>query len=175
MILNLQMNKSLLTLLLLLFPILFSFGQKKSKLPEDLRTEKVIFFQYEMMPINDFIDDRIKKYYEANNKVFKKTNPELVDAAKEYPFGYAISTRGVYEELEGFKYILDSEEAEQLNNGEFFPERNYKYEIDVFIKNIKTGEKYILFTINQFELIDHKKVMSKLIKLVNKQFELSSK
>lgn len=160
--------------LLLLFFLLAteSFSQKK-KLPLDLDSEKIIFFQYEEIPIPSGLPKYASARYKSINTVIKRSNPKLVSEAKKYPFEYTISKRGIYDQLEGYKYILNSKYAEDLNNGTFFPNNPKKrYYFDVYIENIETKEKYPLFEINDGDLFDHKEVMTKLARLVKKEYNL---
>lgn len=150
-----------------------AFGQKsKIKLPPNLDKEKVIFLQYEEIPIDDSYDKSIKRMYENLNKVFVKTNPKLVQEAKKYQFDYTISKRAEYETLvdQGYKYVLESEYTELLNNGSYFPNTSAPVDFYVYFKDIETNKKYNLFKISTNDLFDHKEVMSKLSKLVKKEY-----
>lgn len=153
------------------------FAQKsKNKLPQDLKTEKLILLQYEELPIESYYPKMVKNRYEVFNVVIKRTNPKLVKEAKKYPFEYTISQRAKYEELkdQGYKYVLECDMMEEMNNGTFTPGTNVRYFSDVYILDMETKKKYVLFDISQSDLFDYKEIITKLNKLVKKQFGVSS-
>ncbi len=151
-----------------------TYGQKKTKLPKDLDREKVIFLQYEEIPIDESFPKMAKGYYSRLNNIVRKTNPKLVQYAKDYPFEYTISTRAEYDNLikDGYKYVLDSEYGEIINNGNYKPNQDVEVLIGVYIKNLVTGEIYTLFKIKDHDSFDHKHIMTKLIKRVKKEYNL---
>ena len=168
--------KNVNTLFTLACFLLFSVAvsAQKKKLPEDLNVEKIVFFEYEELPIEDGMKNMVKRMYTKRNKYGAESNAQLKEAAKKYPFNYTISNRSNVEELiaQGYKYALDNDMMIKYNNGvNMYAGSDTRYVADMFVLNLETGSRYYLFEISSTYCYAYKKIMNKFINKVNKEFE----
>lgn len=156
---------------------LFAAAQREYKgLPDDLNDQKIIFLNYEPISISDEnAKGDVEKYIltrkKQHNKATEQANDYLKVAAINYPFKYALASHSSYENLvsAGYKYVLEcnSFDNERLMTS---PESGVLLIYDFYIKDLTTGDIYILFHLDEMKVYDYRLIMKKLIKLTNKKF-----
>ena len=91
-------------------------------LPKDLNKEKIIFLEYEQIPIEQNTPRKFAKMYKFRNEAAIEANRQLHEAVKNYPFEYVISKRSEYKELidKGYRYVLENDMMEKYNKKVLF-------------------------------------------------------
>jgi hypothetical protein len=161
-------------IIILSFSVCNLYSQKECQgLPSDLNKETIIFLEYELLPIDETLSGPVKNMYKVRNNNAPVANGQLNEQAKEYPFRYVISKRSVYKDslASTCRYVLENEYMEAYNNGV-----NLNYEMNsasvspMYIKDLKTGDKYELFNINAGEAYYYTGIMKKFVKAVKKEY-----
>lgn len=170
------MIRPLSFLIFILLPLL-SIAQREFKgLPDDLDEHKLILLNYEPINISDNKPEgEEEKYIRMRKKLHKRAvvqaNEYLRTSAIEYPFKYAIAGHSSYEKLvgAGYKYVLESNcfDNERLMKS---PESGVLLIYDFYIKDLTTGDIYILFHLDEMKVYDYRLIMKKLNKLVKKKY-----
>lgn len=169
-----------------IFSNLNVFSQTTHKgLPDDLDKETIIFFEYELTPIDEEMPASMKRMYRKRNEASIRANKILRSKVKKYPFKYVISKRSEYKSLANTcKYILESDLMEAGNNGvNLYAGYKKEYVSDLFVKDIRTGDKYTLHKIGTSQIYQpqqvmfkfNRKVKSKYRKQIKEQRELMKK
>ncbi|MEQ8910536.1 MAG: hypothetical protein RIC95_15175 [Vicingaceae bacterium] len=160
--------------LLLPFLMIAQEVQIMDGLPEDLDTEKIIFFKFE--PIQVTADENGKsqaRYIHLrqtnHNKVIKEANRELTVAAMGYPNRYAITTKSRHKPLlnAGYKYILDS----RVYDNEHLKGQPNEGELIVFEYYIVDTENllaYKVFQLDEMKVYDSKMLIRRLNKALKR-------
>ncbi len=153
------------------------FAQKEyNGLPDDLREQKIIFLNYE--PINipeERPKGEVEKYIftrkKQHNRAAEQANNYLRTSAIEYPFKYAIAGHDSYTKLvgAGYKYVLESNSFDNERLMES-PESGILLIYDFYIKDLTTGDIYLLFKLDEMKVYDYRLIIKKLNKLVKKKF-----
>mgnify|MGYP003660494319 CR=1 FL=1 len=139
----------ILPVCLLLLISFCSHAQKEYKgIPEDLAQEKIIFLNYE--PIN-ISDERPRS----------KEDRYIRDRKEQH---------NMAAEQAGYKYVL---ECNCFNNERLTksPESGVLLIYDFYIKDLTTGDIYLLFDLDEMKVYDYRLIMKKLNKLVNKSMD----
>lgn len=170
------MNKYLAILVLIVLPFIAAAQREYKGLPDDLDKNKIIFLNYEPINISDGKPKGEEEKYiytrkKQHNKAVEQANEYLKTAAIDYPFNYAIAGHSTYENLvsAGYKYVLEcnSFDNERLMTS---PESGVLLIYDFYIKDLTTGDVYVLFDLDEMKVYDYRLIMKKLNKLVNKKF-----
>lgn len=180
------MRLAVLIFFLFIFSNFNSFSQKTHKgLPKDLDKETIIFFEYEQTPIDEEMTRSMKRMYKKRNEISIRANKILRSKVKKYPFKYVVSKRSEYKNLtNNCKYILESDLMEAANNGvNLYAGYKKEYVSDLFVKDIRTGDKYILHKIGTSQIYQpqhilrrfYRKVKSNYRKQIKEQRELMKK
>ena len=143
-----------LALFLFLLTLFFDVKaqEKIEGLPDDLDKVKIVFLEYEQLPITDNMYKIVRKSYTKRNEVFIENNKELAKEVKNYPYAYVLSKRAEYKGLadRGYKYVLENDLLESFNNGlQTAAGGNIVYASPMYLKDIKTGTRYELFTVSE--------------------------
>lgn len=168
----------ILPMCVLLLTSFVGYAQEEYKgIPEDLAQEKIIFLNYEPINISDerprSKEDRyIRERKEQHNMAAEQANDYLRTSALDYPYKYAIANHSTYKNLveAGYKYVL---ECNCFNNERLMksPESGVLLIYDFYIKDLTTGDIYLLFDLDEMKVYDYRLVMKKLNKLVNKSMD----
>jgi hypothetical protein len=146
-----------------------SFAQTERKgIPTDLKQEKIIFLEYEQIPIDPAWSKFLSGGFERRNKEALKANAMLAKRVKDYPYASIISRRSEYKSVQGAKYVLESEVMKALNNGEQVGGLNKTYYSMVYVYDLTTGDRYELFKLTEDRAYDYNWIMDKFITSVNK-------
>ena len=138
--------------------------------------EKIIFIKYEPINISDEEavseeDIHILTRKKQHNLATEQANEYLQTAAIDYPFDYALAAHSSYESLipAGYKYVLEcnSFDNERLMKS---PESGILLIYDFHIKDLTTGDIYLLFELDEMKVYDYRLIMKKLLKLTSKKF-----
>ncbi len=162
-----------LILFVLIFSNFNSFSQKTHKgFPNDLDKETIIFFDYELTPIDEEMPASMKRMYRNRNEASIRANKILRKKVKKYPFKYVISKRSEYKSLSNTcKYILESDLMEAGNNGvNLYAGYKRDFISDLFIKDIRTGDKYLLHKIRAKQIYEPQQVMFKFNRKVKSKY-----
>jgi hypothetical protein len=165
-------------LLLILFFISFINANAQKQMvgyPNDLDKEIIIFLEYEQIPIDEKMSWAQKHMYKSRNNLAPQSNQELRKKVADYPFKYVISSRSVYKDslVKTCKYVLENDMMEAYNNGvNLYAGMHAQYESPMYIKDLQTGTKYILFSINSNEAYYYTGIMKKINKQVKKKFKI---
>jgi hypothetical protein len=170
------MTRPIILLIVLLAPLLLSAQREYQGLPDDLDEHKLILLNYEPINISEEKPEGEEQKYiqtrkKLHNKAVDQANEYLRTSAIEYPFKYAIAGHSSYEKLvgAGYKYVLESNcfDNERLMKS---PESGILLVYDFYIKDLTTGDIYILFHLDEMKVYDYRLIMKKLNKLVKKKF-----
>ncbi len=170
------MTRSLTFLALIILPLLSIAQREYEGLPDDLNEQKLILLNYEPININEKKPEGEEEKYirrrkKLHNRAVEQANEYLRTSAIEYPFKYAIAGHSSYEKLvgAGYKYVLESNcfDNERLMKS---PESGILLIYDFYIKDLTTGDIYILFHLDEMKVYDYRLIMKKLNKLVKKKF-----
>lgn len=173
---NVQFMKRLLFFCFLLPLIAFSQEDTvfKTGVPKDLANTRIIFLQHEKVKVTaDKKESKEAKYLYLrqtnHNKVILESNKELIVAAFDYPFTYALGTRSSYKSLlkAGYKYVLDSR-AYDYSNLEGQPNEGELIIHEYFIVDVRNSIAYKVFELDEMKIYDSKLLMKKLIKAIKK-------
>lgn len=153
----------------------------KKGLPNDLDKERIIFLKHEKVEVlADKKAGKQQKYLHLrqtnHNKIIEEANDELVVAAMDYPFGYAISSLSKYESIlqAGYKYVLISNSYKnehvmvQPNEGELIV-------FEYFILDVEGDVAYKAFELDEMKVYDSKLLIRRLNKAIKKAFPNQSK
>jgi hypothetical protein len=165
---------NLLLLVLLIAAPIFVRAQKEIKgIPSDLKNEKVIFFEYEQLPIDPAWPKMLINNYQKRNTEAEKANKMLADESKKYPFAFVISKRSEYQALssQDYRYVLENEMMKALNNGDEMHKAFTTYHSPVYLLDLKTGDRYELFDMSQSYVYNYEWIMQKLINKLKKEFK----
>ena len=167
-------KKMIAVFVLALIPVI-GFAQKEFKgIPEDLDQHKIIFLNYEPVNVSSekpkSKEDRyIRDRKEQHNMATEQANDYLRTAALDYPYKYAIAKYSSYESLveAGYKYVLlcNCFDNQRLMKS---PESGVLLIYDFYIKDLTTGDIYLLFDLDEMKVYDYRLVMKKLNKLISK-------
>jgi hypothetical protein len=166
--------KKLLFLIALTLPLSTLAQEKINGLPDDLDKTKIIFLEFEMLPVGPEIHPRSRKFFMKRNEVLDKNNKMLKEEVLNYPFTYTISKRSEYKKLlnEGYKYVLESDMLQAYNSGDgVYAGGNSKYVSSMYLLDIASGDTYNLFTIEQSHMTRYGMIISKFIKKVNRDYK----
>lgn len=168
---------------IILFVFFFSvncIAQKSTKngYPSDLHSEKIIFLEYEQIPVQKGeqkgMYKKMQQMFEFRNEAAVRSNQQLHESSKSYPFEFTISKRSEYKALKekGYKYVLNNDIMEGYNNATNFGGRNTIYHSKMYIENIETGKKYFLFKLYDNRAYVYKEIIKKMVKQINKDFKI---
>ncbi|MDH5476006.1 MAG: hypothetical protein OEX22_09975 [Cyclobacteriaceae bacterium] len=149
-------------------------GQKKAfVLPTDLKTEKVIFLEYEHIKNDVNMPYAQRKRNSHRNVISIEANKELALEATYYPFQYIISNRSEYYTLikKGYKYVLENDMMNSYNYGENVDAgKNKLFSSTMYLKDLNTGKRYDLFMVTQDIVYEYGTIMKKFRKIIQKEF-----
>jgi hypothetical protein len=151
-----------------------TYSQKDMKgVPANLKDEKIIFLEYEQIPIDPSWPKILSYNFERRNKEAIKANDMLAKRVKDYPYASIISRRSEYKSLatQGVRYVLESEIMKALNNGEQVGGLNKTYYAMVYVYDLTTGDRYELFKLTESRAYDYNWIMDKFISTVKKTFK----
>ena len=167
-------NQYLLIFILVILSSLNCYSQKTIEgLPNDLNKETIIFLEFEQIPIEEKMNSFIKRMYRKCNEYFLESNSQLRTKVENYPFKYVISRRSEYRDSlsKMCKYLLECDLMENGNNGiNLYAGRHTILESDLYIKDLKTGDKYLLFKINTYSYYNYDYIMKDIFKMIKKKF-----
>lgn len=149
-------------------------GQKKANLlPNDLASEKIIFFEFEHIENDVNMPYAQRKRISHRNVISKQANKELAIEATFYPFQYIISNRSDYFKFidNGYKYVLENDMMNSYNYGEnISPGKHKLFSSTMYLKDLTTGKRYELFSITQDIVYEYATIMKKFNKIVKKEY-----
>lgn len=158
-------------------PIIKEDTKEYKDYPGNLNNETIIFLEYEQIPIEEKLPGYFKKMYEDRNRTATKSNEILGEKVKKYPFKFIVSRRSEYKDSlkNTCRYVLENDIMEQYNNGvSIYIDKKEVYKSNMFIRDLKTGEKYILFHLDYNHAYDYEYIMEKFIKEVRRKYQLSN-
>jgi hypothetical protein len=174
------MNKNYASLLLF-FSFLFSLSINaqdmisKEGIPDQLKSEKLIFLKHESIAVGTEEEDENSKKYvilrqENHNKVLKEFNAELEAAVSHYPFESILAFPSELKSMASEnRYVLYSSVYEY----EFLKSQPKEGELIVFsyfIKDNETGKMYPLFEMDEMKIYDAKMMMKRLKRKLKEKF-----
>lgn len=162
--------------LFLIFPLFLSAQEftLAEGLPDDLKTEKVIFLAHQAIevtfnPENGKAEEYLHLRQINHNEVIEEANEELEKYAKRYPFGYIISNNSEYKELvlNGYKYVIESKvyDYDHLNR---HPEEDELIVFEYFLIDLYNGKAYKVFELDEMKVYDAKLFIRKFSKVLKK-------
>ena len=168
---------------LLFFLTIISFNklysQKEIKdLPNDLNKETIIFLEYETLEIDKKMPWTQRHMYKVRNELSVGANAQLNEYSKDYPFNYVISKRSEYKDslIKTCRYLLENDLMESYNNGvNNYAGRGVQYTSPMYVRDLKTGDKYILFDVPSNHCYIYKGIIKDFIKIVKKKYNLKKK
>jgi len=185
---------NLLFILLLVSPVISVYAQKEIKgLPADLDKETIIFLEYEQLPIDKKMKRMERHMYKTRNKNAITSNKMLAKKVPDYPFNYVVSRRSEYKDslAKTCRYVLENDLMTAMNDGvNLFNGYSASYKATrnsgtktygnkfatssspMYILDLKTGDKYLLFKINTNETYYYKGIMKKLLKRIKKKYKI---
>lgn len=158
----------------------------KRKLPDDLPQSKLLFVKHTIVPLPaERPEDMPRLYYgsrKRHNEAAVEANKQLLEAVKEYPFAYRITTQDSvdYYRTQGYKYKLFHSSFNAVLNGTFQGTRghgmgaNRTYtttSVDLYVRDLTNNDKYIFDGFSETFIYYYKGQVGMLVKKVRKQFD----
>jgi hypothetical protein len=158
----------------------FCHAQKTKKyegVPDDLDKSKIVFVRHDSATIQpnakgwaEKSSNKFKTYY---NKIIPKSNKQLEDKAKNYPFEYIIADRGDLPKLkeQGYKYVLYCDCFDSYREG--MPKAHYKMSVyyPVYLMDMNTQEIYVHDDMSEVFTMSYDKIIDYFIKKVKKKYK----
>ena len=157
------------------------------KLPDDLPQSKLLFVK---QPIIDIPAERPSDmnwlYFRAdkrNNEAATKANAQLLEAVRQYPFAYRITTPDSidYYRTQGYKYKLYHSSFNSLRDGSFQGTTSHvtggtrtytSTSVDLYVQDLNNNDKYIFDSFSETFVYYYKGIVEMLVKKVSKQFDV---
>lgn len=162
--------------LLLIFPLFLSAQEftLAEGLPNDLKTEKVIFLAHQAIevtfnPEKGKAEEYLHLRQINHNEVIEEANNELEKFAQRYPFEYAISNQSDYKELvlKGHKYVLESE-VYDYDHLYRHPEEDELIVFEYFLIDLYNGKAYKVFELDEMKVYDAKLLIRKFSRVLKR-------
>lgn len=139
-------------------------------MPTDLNTSKIIFLQLDSVDLPEkpkgiFFTAAHNTYNSLShyNTNFQKSNKELMESVKEYPFEYAIAHLhevAKYKE-EGYKYLLLFDPIHQFKNGKVESTSKLRVNFPLYVLNMQNNDTYHIDYGYEFDLLEYKSLFTK--------------
>jgi hypothetical protein len=164
---------------------IYYISHKASKiLPEDLKTETMLFLKFDSMGMPEKRPKGMTKAYytgwKAHDAHVQKANTTLMDYLKKYPYKYKILSVNRLNEYkkQGAKYIfyLNSFDAFTLGASYRRDKEGFAPSATLGIIDLTSNENetgYFIANISSAQGYDYKLMMTKLFKVLDKQFGTS--